>query len=198
MDKHEWDERYGSAGLVWSAEPNQFLVRETSGLAPGRALDVACGEGRNAIWLAEQGWDAVGVDFSSVGLAKAREIAAARGVRVEWIEADVRSWAPDPSFDLVVVMYLHLPRDERLTTLRHAAGGLRPGGTLLVVGHDTTNLEHGTGGPQDPHVLFTPDEIVADLPELTVEKAERVRRRVVDGSGAEREAVDALVRLRAP
>jgi 2-polyprenyl-3-methyl-5-hydroxy-6-metoxy-1,4-benzoquinol methylase len=196
MNSKSWDERYAGEDLVWSAEPNRFLVEQVAGLAPGRALDVACGEGRNAIWLAEQGFQVTGVDFSAVGLDKARRLAAARGVEVDFVEADVLSWRPpEASFDLVVLMYLQLGRDEMAQVLGHLKGGLAPGGVLLVVGHDTTNLTEGAGGPQNPAVLYSPDDLVAELGGLEVEQAERVRRPIGDG---ERVAIDALVRARQP
>src|ERR1039458_9904295 len=94
MDSTMWDARYSTDELVWKADPNRFLVEEVRDLVPGRALDVACGEGRNAMWLAESGWDATGVDFSAVGLDKARSITAQRGVEVEWIKSDVVTWEP--------------------------------------------------------------------------------------------------------
>ncbi len=195
MDRSSWDERYRTEELVWKAEPNRFLVAEVGSLRPGRALDLACGEGRNALWLAERGWEVVGVDFSAVGLDKARSLAASRGLRVELVEADLREWdPPEASFDLVVLMYLHLPAADRRQVLAAASRALAPGGTLLVVGHDSTNLTDGVGGPQDASVLYTPDEIAAELPGVKLERAERVRRRLEDG----REAIDALVRARRP
>ena len=110
MNSNAWDERYTGEALVWSAVPNRFLVAEVETLPPGRALDLACGEGRNAVWLAECGWDVTGVDFSNVGLDKARRLADARGVSVHWELADATEYTPAPqSFDLVIVMYLHLP-----------------------------------------------------------------------------------------
>src|ERR1019366_4861127 len=88
--------RYEGRELVWTAEPNRFLVAETETLAPGRAIDLACGEGRNAVWLAEHGWQAVGADFSEVGLQRARELADARGVSVEWVTTDLLEYRPEP------------------------------------------------------------------------------------------------------
>ena len=109
MDSASWDRRYEGSELVWSAKPNRFLVAEAETLAPGRAIDLACGEGRNAVWLAERGWQSVGVDFSEVGLQKARELANSRGVNVEWVVADLLGYRPDPhEFDLVLVFYLQL------------------------------------------------------------------------------------------
>lgn len=195
MDRHAWDERYAASELVWSAEPNVFLVEEVEGMPPGRALDIAAGEGRNAIWLARRGWDVTAVDFSEVALDKARRLAARAGVRVDWVLADVTTYAPEPGgYDLVIVLYLHLPAPERRVVLRSAASALAPGGTLLVVGHHARNLAEGVGGPQDPSVLYGEDDVVADLPgELAVERATAVMRPVGD-----RSAVDVLVRASRP
>ena len=194
MDREEWNERYGTDELVWRAEPNQFLVEEVERLTPGRALDLACGEGRNAVWLASQGWKVVGMDFSSAGLAKGRRMADERGVEVTWVEADAVSWIPPRSgFDLVVLMYLQLPYDQRRAALGHAAAALAPRGVLLVVGHDATNPTEGFGGPQDPAVLYSAEDIVGDLDGLRIERAERVERQVDTPSGAA-VALDALVR----
>jgi SAM-dependent methyltransferase len=194
MSREHWDERYGTEELIWKADPNRFLVEELQALAPGRALDVACGEGRNAVWLASKGWHVTGVDFSRAGLAKAQRLATGRGVEVAWVEADVVEWQPpSASFDVVVVLYLHLPAEQRRQALARAAAALAPGGILLVVGHDVSNLLKGTGGPQDPAVLFGPEQIVEDLPGLQIERAERVTRTVVTEAG-KATAVDALVR----
>jgi 2-polyprenyl-3-methyl-5-hydroxy-6-metoxy-1,4-benzoquinol methylase len=194
VSRERWDERYRTEELIWKADPNRFLVEELDALAPGRALDVACGEGRNAVWLASKGWRVTGVDFSRVGLAKARRLATDRGLEVTWVEADVVEWQPPAaSFEVVVVMYLHLPSEQRHRVLARVAAALAPGGILLVVGHDTSNLSEGTGGPQDPAVLFGPEEIVEDLSGLQIGRAERVTRTVITDSG-EATAVDALVR----
>jgi SAM-dependent methyltransferase len=193
MDREDWNARHGEAGLLFGAEPNRFLVAEAEGLAPGRALDLACGSGRNAVWLAQQGWSVVGADFSDVALKQARALAAERGVEVEWVEADLREWEPPVlTFDLVVVLYLQLPAGERGPIMLRAADAVADGGTILVVGHHSENLASGSGGPKDPRVLFAPDDIAAELDGLHVEKAEAVRR-PVDGA---RDAIDALVRAR--
>lgn len=194
MESEDWDRRYEASDLLWTATPNRFLVAEVEGLEPGAALDVGCGEGRNAVWLAEQGWRVTGVDFSDVGLDKARRLAAARGVDVEWVLADVRSYQPaEAAYDLAVVLYLHLPASERRAVHTAAARSLRPDGVLLVVGHDVANLSDGYGGPQDASILFTPDDVVGDLAGLSIEGAERVQR-VVSTDDGERRAIDALVR----
>lgn len=196
MRREDWDRRYAESELVWSAEPNRFLVEEVQALPPGRALDLACGEGRNAVWLARSGWDVVAVDFSPVAIAKARQRAEREGLELELVCADLLEFEPEPSaFDLVVVLYLQIPADERRVVLARASGAVAPGGTFLLVGHDTTNLAEGTGGPRDPDVLYTPSEIADELPGLEVEKAVRVLRDVDD---ADRPAIDALVRARRP
>jgi len=197
MDQAAWNERYAGSGLVWSAEPNRFLVAETGGLAPGRALDLACGEGRNAIWLGERGWRVTGVDFSDVAIEKARQFAASRGVEGEWIAADLRDYVPAAAaFDLVLVFYFHVGADVRRPILRAAASAVADGGTFLLVGHDSTNLEGGYGGPRDPRVLYTAADVVSDLDGcgLEVERVERVDRPVQTPDG-ERVALDLLARL---
>lgn len=197
--REDWNRRYASADRIHAtAVPNRFLVAEVAGLAPGRALDLACGAGRNSVWLAQRGWRVTAVDFSSVALARARDLAAACGVDVEWVEADVVTWTPPAhAYDLVCVLYLQLPPAERRAALGHAVNAVRPGGTLLVVGHDLLNLTEGWGGPTQADVLFTPDDIIGEIVGLQVEKAERVRRPVEEG-GVLHEAIDALVRARRP
>ena len=198
VDSEDWNQRYEGGELLWTAQPNRFLVEEVADMAPGRALDVGCGEGRNAVWLAKQGWSVTGVDFSDVGLDKARRLAESEEVSVEWVLADLRTYQPETdAYDLVVVLYLHLPAPERRTVHAAAVRSLRPGGSLVVVGHDLTNLSDGYGGPQDPAILFTPDDVVEDLPTLSILKATRVTRTVSTDAG-ERTAVDALVRAVRP
>jgi SAM-dependent methyltransferase len=194
MDHRVWDQRYAAAELVWTAEPNRFMVAEVDGMAAGRALDLGCGEGRNAIWLASRGWDVVGVDFSRVGLDKARQLAEQRHVDIEWVLADVTTYQPTAAaFDLVAILYLQLSAAPLAEVLARAVSGLASGGTLLVVGHDIINLTHGYGGPQDPGVLYSPDQIVSSLGGLVVDKAERVQR-PVETDGRTVVAIDTLVR----
>jgi SAM-dependent methyltransferase len=167
-------------------------------MPPGRALDLACGAGRNAIWLAEQGWKVTGVDFSEVALQHARRLARSRGVDVEWVLADVLDWEPPAdSFDLVVVLYLQLPREERRAVLARAGSAIAPGGTLLFVAHDLLNLTEGWGGPKSASVLCTPEEVGAELEGLVIDRAERVTRTVEDEDGEHR-AIDMLVRASRP
>lgn len=194
MDATAWDQRYAGTDLVWSGEPNQTVAEQVADLPPGRALDLAAGEGRNAVWLAQRGWQVTAVDFSSAGLAKARRLAAERDVQIETVTADVVGYRPEAaSYDLVLVTYLQLHTDVLAPVLATAAGALAPGGTVLLVGHDRANLADGVGGPQDPTVLHTVDEITAALTGLRVVRAEQIRRPVqVDGE--QRFAIDTLVR----
>jgi SAM-dependent methyltransferase len=194
--REDWDKRYAAVENLWAAKPNRFLVAEVAELEPGRALDLACGEGQNAIWLATLGWDVTGVDYSEVAISKARARAERDGVRADFVCADLVTYAPEPAgFELVLILYLHIPAEERGPVVRRAATALAPGGTFVLVGHDSTNLTEGVGGPSDPSILFTPDEIAAELPDLEIQKAERVLR---DVAGEERDAIDALVRARRP
>ena len=197
MDSQQWDERYASSEFTWSTQPNQFVAAELAGLPPGRALDLAAGEGRNTVWLAERGWHVTAVDFSRVGLEKGRKLSAARGVdqdRVTWIVADLHDYQPEPAgFDLVLIAYAQVAPDLRAALLARASAAVAPGGTMFVVGHDLTNLTEGAGGPQYPEVLYTPELITAGMAGLRVLRAERVRR-AVQQDGAPASAIDTLVR----
>ncbi|MCZ6888274.1 MAG: methyltransferase domain-containing protein [Gammaproteobacteria bacterium] len=196
----KWNERYAARELVWSARPNQQLVDSLAslGAAPGRALDVGCGEGRNALWLAEQGWQVTAVDFSSVAIDKARQIAARRGVAVDWVVADVVDWEPPRhGFDLAIATYLQTSSAERERWLRHAVDALADAGVFIYIGHDTSNLEHGTGGPKSADVLATPGDIECGLPGFEIVQAEVVMRNFdtepEHGGSSGRIALDTLV-----
>lgn len=130
VSRERWDERYAAEEAVWNPDPNALLVAELEDLAPGRALDLACGRGRNSVWLAGKGWLVTGVDFSAEGLAKARRLAADRAVEVTWVEADVVTWQPrSASFELVLVTYLHVPGEERSQVLARAQSAQLPEGS---------------------------------------------------------------------
>ena len=194
MRREDWDARYAAVENLWAVKPNRFLVAEVSDLPPGRALDVACGEGQNAIWLATLGWDVTGVDYSDVAIAKAKARAEREGVRAEFIRADLVEYEPEhQAYDLVAILYLHIPSSQRAAVHAKAARALAPRGTLVLLGHDLSNLSDGVGGPSDPDILYTADEIAAELPGLVIEKATTVLR---DVHGEERDAIDTLVRAR--
>ncbi len=198
MDATEWDERYRSSDLVWGLRPNLWVERELADLTPGSALDLACGEGRNAVWLATRGWQVTAVDFSQVGLDKGRQLElAASASGIEWVCADATTYRPAQPVDLALLCYLQLPADARRRSVRAAAEALAPCGTLLVIGHDSTNIADGWGGPQEPSVLYTATDLTADLDGcgLVIDVAAAVHRPV---EGAERPAIDALLRAHRP
>jgi 2-polyprenyl-3-methyl-5-hydroxy-6-metoxy-1,4-benzoquinol methylase len=198
VGREEWNRRWRAHWRHVHADDSRVLCDEVGGLAPGRALDLACGSGRNAVWLAERGWRVTAVDFSDVALAEARRSACERGVEVEWVEADVRDYEPSPgTFDLVLVFFLHLPPHERRSVLGRAAAAVARGGTLLLAGHDLANLATEACGPSDPAVLYVPEEVARELPGLAIEKAESVTRTVETEQGETR-AVDTLVRASRP
>jgi|SRR6478735_442170 len=188
MDAAAWDERYAATELVWSAGPNQFVEQALADLPPGRALDLACGEGRNARWLAGRGWTVTAIDWSAVAVEKGRKV----DETVDWQVGNALT-APLPTdLDLVVIAYFQVVAADRRTAVRRAFEALRSGGSLFVVAHDSTNLTEGTGGPQDPAVLYTAEDVLDDLAgaPLEVVRSERVARTVDAGT-----AWDALVHV---
>ncbi|MDK1018290.1 MAG: class I SAM-dependent methyltransferase [Actinomycetota bacterium] len=193
MDSHGWDARYEEKELVWPGEPNLFLPPIVESLTPGTALDLACGEGRNAIWLARGGWDVTAVDFSPVGIEKGRQIAG--DTSVEWVVADVTSYEAERRFDLVMIVYVHMLDDDTGNLFDRAITALAPGGTLIGVGHALRNLTEGVGGPPYPEILWTAERIAPFLKGLDiVELAERLRP--VDDSDIP--AIDLLIHATKP
>lgn len=190
MDATEWDTRYrlareaqaGRAGRLWSAVPAQIVQDTVSPFTPGRALDLATGDGRTAIWLAGHGWTVTAVDFSAEAIGQAEAHAADAGVSVDWEVGDATTWDPaGETFDLVTVMYLHLPEAALRSVLARAAGWLSPGGHLVALGHDRANLETGAPGPTNPDILYTPELLrssidPASLGACRVVRCETVRR----------------------
>jgi SAM-dependent methyltransferase len=164
-----WDERYSGSESVWSGRPNLRLVEQVSALAPGSALDVGCGEGADAIWLAERGWTVTGVDVSPVGLNRAAEHAARAGdaiaARIQWRPADLFADDPEPfgAYELVNSQYLHLPPEVRERGLARLAGSVAPGGSLLMVSHHPSDLEIPGLRPNVPELFYTASELAAGL-----------------------------------
>jgi SAM-dependent methyltransferase len=199
VDARTWDERYAESDLVWGAEPNRFVRAQCENLPIGRAVDLACGEGRNALWLARLGWHATGVDYSAVAIERARALASRERPEVEarlvWRVGDVTVDPIKPeSFDLVLISYLHLPPDETRAVMLNAGQAVAAEGHLVIVGHDRRNLREGVSGPQDESRLYdagTIREVLSDVPGLVVELAEIVTRETPDGA-----ALDTLVRAR--
>ena len=174
MDASMWDQRYEAEDLVWSAEPNRFLPELVGDLEPGTALDIACGEGRNAIWLARQGWDVTAVDFSPVAIEKAWQLAD--DAEVEWVVADVTDYEPEQAFDLVILFYLHVLPEDLAAALGRGIDALAEGGRLIAVGHAVRNLEEGYGGPPYPEILWAEPVVRPMLADLeVVEIGERLR-----------------------
>jgi SAM-dependent methyltransferase len=162
-----WDERYQGEGAIWSGRPNAQLVAEASKLPAGTALDVGCGEGGDVIWLAQQGWQVTGADFSANGLARAARHAAAAGVseRADWWQVDARSFDPEGrTFDLVSSHFLHPPDGGMVAVTGRLAAAVAPGGHLLVVGHAPSELfDHLSDSHRRAMLLAT--DLVAELPE---------------------------------
>ena len=204
MDSTAWDDRYAGSDLVWSATPNVWVEEVAGSLPPGRVIDLAAGEGRNALWLAERGWTATAVDFSPVAIERARQLADQRlgadADRFTGAVGDLLRLRPEQgAYDLVLLVYLHVDAQSRWLIMRTASQYVAPGGTLLVVGHHTDNATAGIGGPPDPAVLYTESELAADIADsgLVVERAERVLRQVDTPQGA-RQAIDAILVARRP
>jgi SAM-dependent methyltransferase len=194
MDREDWNQRYRQRDFVWSVEPNRFLVAEVEGLTSGRALDLAAGEGRNAVWLAVRGWSVTAVDWSEVGLEKGRLLAEHQAVSVEWVLADLQEWEPpERAFDLVIIFYLQPPAEVRTRVWRKAAAAVATGGRLIVIGHDVANLTEGWGGPSHRGFLYTAEEVAGVVgDELEMVRAERVLRPVETDEGRQH-AVDNIV-----
>ena len=203
MDPDAWDERYATADLVWSSTPNQFVAELVGPMPPGRALDVAAGEGRNAIWLVERGWTVVATDFSPVAVERMRRIADERlhdrasALTARVADATVPPPAGVPGYDLVLFSYLQLPDDEWLLALRAGVDATAPDGRVVIVMHALRNLTEGYGGPPHAEVLHDPDDVMAAVTDLPVEvESATLRTRVVPTDDGERAALDTVVVLR--
>lgn len=200
MSRREtWNERYATRELVWSTGPNQRFAGEVKRLKPGKALDVACGEGRNALWMAEQGWSVTAIDFSEVAIEKAKRIAKRRGIELNWMIEDISRFPlPKQSYDLVAVNYLHTGIAERARWLVNVVEAVKPLGTFIYIGHDPCNIESGVGGPQDPDLLPGIEELSGALDGFRIDVAMVVERPVVNepGHGVELEgiALDSIIR----
>ncbi len=162
-----WDERYRSRDALWSGNPNPQLVAEAADLVPGTALDVGCGEGADAIWLAERGWRVTAVDISAVALERGAAQAAKRGAdvarRIDWRHEDLTAWVPaKASYDLVSAQFMHLPKNVRESVFRVLAAAVTAGGSLLIVGHHPSDLQI-IPRPLPPEFFFTADDIAALL-----------------------------------
>lgn len=194
MDAEAWDERYRATELLWSAGPNIWVEKRLAGVKPGRGLDLASGEGRNAIWLAQRGWKMTAVDFSAVAIERGRSVSD----EVEFIEADVLTWAPEDAtgFDLVLIAYLQVEAEPLSDLVRRATTWVNPGGELFMVGHDISNLDEGVGGPQVPEILWDLDLMLEWLGDLHIVEA-GIAKRPVEVDADIEYARDTLIRARA-
>ena len=201
MERHNWDERYAAKEPTFVREPNALVVEEAGSLAPGRALELAAGEGRHALWLASLGWDVVAVDFSEVAVRRAHDRARQAGLRAQFVVADVHTLRIPPArFDLVLATFFHPRPTERVALYPAMAQALAPGGSLLLVSYDKANLTEGAGGPKDPDFLLKPPVLAAELEELGLEvtRADTVRARATTVDGDEVDVVNAVIRARSP
>jgi SAM-dependent methyltransferase len=185
-----WDERYGSAATIWSGNPNPHLVAQVADLRPDTALDVGSGEGADAIWLAEQGWQVTGIDVSMVALERAAQRAAAAGPdvadRITWQQADILTWDPAPRhFGLVSAQFMHLPRSAREVVYRRLAAAVRPAGSLLIVGHHPSDLETTMRRPHLSDLFFTAEQVAAGLDpdDWQIVVVESPERQTIDSEG---------------
>lgn len=188
-----WEERYAASGLAWSGNPNPVLVTEVTPLPPGRALDIGSGEGADAIWLAQHGWQVTGVDIATSALTKAKARAEAldpiAAGRIDWQQHDLTEWSPPSQFyNLVSAQFMHLPEPTRTTLFRSLAAAVAPRGTLIIVGHDASDV-----GPDSPHkghlaeLMFSVEDVLAAIaPEgLRIDVAESRARKTAPTQGSE-------------
>jgi thioredoxin reductase/SAM-dependent methyltransferase len=200
FEQDAWEERYRAKPAIWSGRPNPQLVAEATGLTPGRALDVGCGEGADAIWLAQRGWRVTAVDISTTALERAAVHAAAAGpqiaARIDWTHADLRQQPPaEGAYDLVSAQYMHLPGEARRNLFARLAAAVAPGGILLVVGHHPSDLQTTAHRMHFPDMMFTGEEVAASLDPATWEvlAADARPRAAVDPEGCDITIHDAVL-----
>ena len=206
-----WNERYRAKPQIWSGKPNPQLVREAGGLRPGKALDLGCGEGADAIWLAQQGWTVTAVDVSAVALERAQShekaalaresVHAGEGAiasRITWQQADLEQWQPEGAFDLVTSQFLHSEELDWRLPLRTAAAAVKPGGTLLVVGHHPDRLPPWGGGHHHGDMFYKGEDLVRELslegPGWQVEVLTSRERPVTGPEGQQATIADVVLR----
>lgn len=177
-----WDERFAEPELAYGEEPNDWLREAAAHIPAGPVLCLCEGQGRNAVWLASQGREVTAVDASAVGLARARELAARRGVTIQTVVADLGTWEGRADhWAGIVSIFGHLPPPVRARVHGAVARWLRPGGVFVLEAYRPEQLAHGTGGPKDVAWLYTPDQLAGDLEGLSIERLAAVDREVVEG-----------------
>ena len=157
MNKHQqkWNKRYAASELVWSVQPNVLFASEVADLTPGKALDVACGEGRNAIWLADKGWEVTAIDYADAAVAKGVSMADRRGVFVNWVVADIAD-VEKSQYDLVAVLYFHTGQNDRQEWLPTVVNCVAPKGSFIYIGHDPSCLLYTSPRPRDATLSSIP------------------------------------------
>jgi SAM-dependent methyltransferase len=181
---NRWDERYKTNEWVFGTNPNDFLRSVTPQLPPGRALSLGEGEGRNAVFLAERGWDVTAVDMSRVGLEKAEVLAAERGVRIQPVVADLNTYTVEPeAWDVITLIWLHMPPDLREHVHSMAAQGLRRGGAVVLEAYTPDQREYGTGGPSDRKMLYRAEMLLRDFSGLRPVICTETVREISEGAG---------------
>jgi SAM-dependent methyltransferase len=179
-----WDARYSGGTYVYGTAPNGFLAEVGDRIPRGRVLSLGEGEGRNAVYLASQGYDVTAVDASPVGLEKARRLASEHGVRMTTVVADLADFPFEPGrWDGIVSIFCHLPSALRARVYQRAVAGLRPGGAFILEAYTPRQLAFKTGGPSQPDMLVTLDALRSELAGLRLERAVELEREVVEGSG---------------
>lgn len=177
-----WDQRYSADEYIYGKDPNEFLAHAASNLPKGRVLCIAEGEGRNAVYLATQGYDVVAVDSSSVGLAKAQKLAKERGVTIETVVSDMAHFEIQPeSWDGIVSIFAHLPPAVRKQVHKKVVDGLRPGGVLILEAYRPDQLKYKTGGPPNEDFMMTLQGLEDELSGLNFEYAAELDRDVIEG-----------------
>ena len=178
-----WDERYAGVEYIYGTEANDFLKANIDTLPPGRALCLAEGEGRNAVYLAQQGYAVTAVDSSSVGLQKAQKLADMKGVKLTTVHSDLAHYHIEPnSVDAIISIFCHVPADIRRDLHRQVVAGLRPGGVFLLEAYTPKQLEYKTGGPPVPELTMTLAQLREELAGLNFILAREIDRQVVEGT----------------
>ena len=177
-----WDERYADDEYVYGTDPNEFLKEQVSKLPKGNILSLCEGEGRNAVYLAKQGFNVTGVDSSSVGLAKANRLAEREGVTITTELADMGDFhIESDKWDGVVSIFCHIPPAMRSELHRQVVAGLKPGGVLILEAYTPEQLALGTGGPQVAALTMTAETLKTELEGLNIEQIQELERDVVEG-----------------
>jgi SAM-dependent methyltransferase len=177
-----WNERYSGSDYLFGTEPNDFLRSAVDRLPEGRALCLGEGEGRNAVFLAERGYEVTAVDASAAGLRKAVKLSEARDVEIRPIVKDLADYSVQPdSWDVIVLIFVHLPRELRRAVHRAVVSGLRPGGVVVVEAHALEDAGTASGGPPR-ELLMELDELRDEFRGLELEVAREVRREVEEGT----------------